>query len=114
VNQSITGEGGDLEKARVMIDAQERERQHIGQELHDNVNQILISAQLTLGSACKKAVGIPEVAELIATGRKQIAEAIAEIRKLSHELSPALGIDRPRAFWGAAQSGRRTGRPFPL
>lgn len=73
-----------------MIDAQEKERQHIGLELHDNVNQILVSAQIILGTAYQKASEIPAVATLIATGRQRIAEAVAEIRKLSHELSPAL------------------------
>lgn len=40
--------------ARAMMTAQEKERNHIGRELHDNVNQILAGTRLFLGIAAKK------------------------------------------------------------
>jgi signal transduction histidine kinase len=39
---------------RAMIKAQEKERNRIGQELHDNVNQILVGTKMFLTSAGKK------------------------------------------------------------
>jgi PAS domain S-box-containing protein len=71
------------EIAKATIDVQEKERNEIGRELHDNVNQILTSAKLHLecmvnGSAEKhKNIGI----NLINT-------AIEEIRKLSKSFVP--------------------------
>lgn len=76
---------------RAVLQAQEKERNKIGQELHDNVNQILASTKLYLGMAIsdykdehgiiKQAVGFLE-------------DAIAEIRKLSSkEVSPVKDIE---------------------
>jgi signal transduction histidine kinase len=39
--------------ARAILNAQEKERNHIGQELHDNISQILASSKLYLSSACE-------------------------------------------------------------
>lgn len=66
-----------------MITAQESERQEIGRELHDNINQLLVSAHLHLG-ICKMNAGnsvacLEKAAELINT-------SIKEIRTLSHTL----------------------------
>jgi two-component system sensor histidine kinase UhpB len=76
--------------AKVIIDAQEQERRFIGQELHDNVNQILAGAQLTLSIAKQYCTDTSKARELINTGRGHIEQAITEIRKLSHELAPVV------------------------
>ena len=39
-----------LEEATVIVNTQERERNAIGMELHDNVNQILVSTKLLLSA----------------------------------------------------------------
>lgn len=67
-----------------VIKAQERERRRIGQELHDNVNQILTTAKLfmeMIDPADK------EEREAKEKSVEYILEAIEEIRKLSRELS---------------------------
>ena len=73
------------EITEAVITAQEKERQEIGGELHDNVNQILASSRLYLGLA-KRDIGKPNLflneAELLVTS------AIKEIRALSHSLVP--------------------------
>lgn len=73
------------EITEAVITAQEKERQEIGGELHDNVNQILASSRLYLGLA-KRDIGQPNLflneAELLVTS------AIKEIRALSHSLVP--------------------------
>lgn len=79
----------ELRIARAIADAQEQERRHIGEELHDNVNQILVGSLLTLGMAKDKNTDREKVNDLIEAGRNHILNAIEELRKLSHEIAPA-------------------------
>ncbi|MGZ3852644.1 MAG: sensor histidine kinase, partial [Flavisolibacter sp.] len=70
-----------------MIAVQEREREWIGRELHDNVNQVLTTAKLYLEMASKK-----DADPLIPRSMQLINSSICEIRNLSHQLSaPTLG-----------------------
>ena len=72
----------------VVLGAQERERFELGQELHDNINQILATSKLYLDVAIEERE--PRI-ELLAKSRKNISMAIEEIRKLSKELiTPSL------------------------
>jgi len=72
----------------VVLDAQERERFELGQELHDNINQILATSKLYLDVAIEERE--PRI-ELLDKSRRNISMAIEEIRKLSHELiTPSL------------------------
>ena len=70
-----------------VISAQEKEREIIGSELHDNVNQILATSLLYLGIVRKDGTNtamIDETEQLINT-------AIQEIRNLTHSMiAPAL------------------------
>jgi len=71
------------------IEVQERERDELGKELHDNINQILTSVQLCLEMAKTEKTYADEFVE---RGYQQVGRAICEIRKLSHSLvSPSLG-----------------------
>ncbi len=74
-----------LEITEAVIAAQERERQEIGLELHDNVNQILAGSLMYLG-LLKKELNINS--ELFTDIDKLITGAINEIRRLSHSLIP--------------------------
>jgi PAS domain S-box-containing protein len=67
----------------VVLGVQERERFELGQELHDNINQILATSKLYLDVALEETE--PRI-ELLAKSRKNISMAIEEIRKLSKEL----------------------------
>jgi two-component system, NarL family, sensor histidine kinase UhpB len=67
------------------IDGQEMERDYISKELHDNVNQILSSANLYLGLA-KQGNEIKSI-EAVKTAGSYIMTAIAEIQKLARSLS---------------------------
>ncbi|HEX7904173.1 MAG TPA: PAS domain S-box protein [Chitinophagaceae bacterium] len=71
------------------IQVQERERDEIGKELHDNINQIMAAAKLYLDMAIKKEEKGPQ---LLYKAQHNIVLAINEIRKLSHTLvAPSLG-----------------------
>lgn len=74
----------------VMI-AQERERNHLGQELHDNINQILSAAKLYLGAAGKKNA---QLKKLIEYPLELIDTSIEEIRSLCRKMvTPIKNID---------------------
>ena len=71
------------------IQAQEKERNELGRELHDNINQILATVKMYLGMAkTKENFNI----DLLGQSYEYVNEAIEEIRKLSHSLvAPTLG-----------------------
>lgn len=71
--------------AEAVITAQEREREEIGRELHDNVNQILAGSRLYLGLVKNEAGGHhPYIDET----DKLLKNAINELRGISHALMP--------------------------
>lgn len=68
----------------IALEAQEKERNTIGEELHDNVNQILVGAKLLLSMIKNN----PEKhLDMIGTCIGHIQNAIEENRKIAHELS---------------------------
>ena len=79
----------DMRVSKAIIDTQEKERQYIGAELHDNVNQVLASSLLVLGMIKNEKMSKKETLEFIETGKGYVNSAIEELRKLSHELAPA-------------------------
>ena len=78
------------EVIQAIINAQEKERKEISYELHDNVNQILSSSRLMLEVAAEKP---KESREFIRRCLVYLQQAIAEIRKISHNLTPVALTD---------------------
>ncbi len=77
--------------SRAIISAQEKERNHIGKELHDNVNQLLAGTRLYLTMGGKKN---PEIAEMLKYPIELLDNGIQEIRALTHRhISPAKDVD---------------------
>jgi two-component system, NarL family, sensor histidine kinase UhpB len=73
----------------IAIQAQENERNELGIELHDNINQLLASVKMSL-SIAQSQDPIPH--DLIDQSYKYIKVAMTEVRKLSHTLiAPSLG-----------------------
>ena len=76
---------------RAIIKAQEMERNRIGQELHDNVNQLLASTKMFLGSTGKK---FESIKEFLKYPMELIDNSIAEIRALtSRHVTPLKNVD---------------------
>lgn len=76
---------------RAVLHTQEKERNIIGQELHDNVNQILAGAKMFLGLTRK---GGEDNAELIQKSIGLIDNAVNEIRALTRDqVTPQKKID---------------------
>jgi two-component system sensor histidine kinase UhpB len=73
---------------KAIISAQEKERNRIGQELHDNVNQILAASKMFLVSAGQ------DNHELVRYPIELIDSCIQEIRELSHRnVTPVKNVD---------------------
>jgi PAS domain S-box-containing protein len=85
------------QKTEVAIQSQEQERQRIGLELHDNINQLLANAKLMIDTA-QRSTTLRDVC--IANGYESITDAINEVRKLSHSLIPPV-LDDPEMFSNA-------------
>ena len=80
-----------VDVVRAVLKAQESERHKIGLELHDNINQILVSVRLYIDAIerdpqCRK--------DLIVTAKEYLDLAIAEIRVLGkRRVMPPKGFD---------------------
>ncbi len=70
---------------QAIMSAQEEERRDLAYELHDNVNQILTSAKLMLEVSMEK---VDAAQPFVKRSLDYLQEAIREIRKLSHKLTP--------------------------
>lgn len=70
------------EIAKAEMCAQEKERNKIGEELHDNINQLLVASNLFLDHSLKT----EDYKSFIIKSRECISEAVEEIRKLSKAL----------------------------
>ena len=76
---------------RAVIIAQEQERNYIGRELHDNINQLLAGTKLYLGMAAKNTQNIKET---ITYCIQLIDNSIEEIRLLSsRHVTPLKNVD---------------------
>ncbi len=76
---------------RAVLNAQDRERNKIGQELHDNVNQILVGSKMHLGLMEKEITGQKD---RIIQSIGLIDNAINEIRSLTRDqVTPQRKID---------------------
>jgi PAS domain S-box-containing protein len=78
--------------AETAIHAQEQERDELGRELHDNINQILASTKLYLEMACKGDTKL--LMKALSKGYENVNLAIKEIRHLSKHLVPPALEDR--------------------
>lgn len=80
-----------LRITKATLDAQELERNLLGRELHDNINQILLGSLLSLDMARK--ADQQRSPAFIDKTMGYITQTIEEIRQLSHRLAPASFAD---------------------
>ncbi len=78
--------------SKAIIKTQEDERYEIGRELHDNVCQILVATQMTLGALKKSST--QSNLEYFDLCQEYITLAAKEIRALSHQLAPVFFDDK--------------------
>lgn len=68
-----------------ILEAQEKERRRISESLHNGVGQLLYATKMNLDQVAQK---VPK--ELIQTTDNLLSDAIAETRRVSHELVPII------------------------
>ena len=98
------------EAARSTIRAQERERQRIAQDLHDEVNQALTAVSLRLQATIEQAP--PELKRELAETKRLSGQAMEELLALARQLRPAVLDDHgllPALHSQVADFGERTG-----
>jgi signal transduction histidine kinase len=78
--------------ARAVVEAEEREKQRLAMTLHDTIGQLLSAAKLNL-SVLDGTVPVPEKGQVLVSKTLQlIDDSVAEIRSVSHRISPALAL----------------------
>ena len=73
--------------AAQVISAQDEERARVARELHDSTAQMLAAVMLQLGVAARENES-PALDARIATVRDMVADALEEVRSLSHTIHP--------------------------
>lgn len=76
--------------AQRVVQSQEEERAHLARELHDGTSQTLVSAKLLIETAVEAMAPAQATQAPLATALQHLNEALGEVRRLSHELRPAL------------------------
>ena len=92
--------------AAQVISAQDEERARVARELHDSTAQILTAVMLQLGAAARESTS-PLLDARIATLRELAAEALEEVRSMSHTMHPRVLDDLglvPALEWLARQA----------
>jgi signal transduction histidine kinase len=98
--------------AAQVISAQDEERARVARELHDSTAQILTAVILQLGAAARESDS-PALTERIATLRQLTADALEEVRSLSHTMHPRVLDDLGLAA-ALEWLGRQTSAQTPL
>jgi len=80
--------------AQRVVRSQEEERARLSRDLHDGISQWLVSIKLQIEAALERLRGTPEQAAAARTGFEktatQINGVLAEVRRISHDLRPAI------------------------
>lgn len=71
-----------------VIDSQEKERQRIGMDLHDEVGSTLSSLRMTMEGFIEKVKDTPGADQFCTQSKKIIDDVITNVRTISHDLSP--------------------------
>jgi signal transduction histidine kinase len=91
-------------RARV-VDAQAAELRRIERDLHDGAQARIVAAGMTLALAERRARTGAVVLEDVATARRQLDEALAELRRLVRGIHPPILTDRGLAAAVSALAG---------
>lgn len=104
--------------AQRVVDSQEQERARLSRDLHDGISQALVSVKLQLeagiirlnGDAAQREAGRAGLERTV----EQVKSVLGEVRRISHDLRPALLDDlglAPALDHLASESGRHSGTP---
>lgn len=90
LSQELRARAKKLQQLTVELsEVEDRERAQLADLLHDDVQGLLVGAQLHIGVAQKQADGNPRLSKALGEVRDLVTEAQRSSRNLSHELYPA-------------------------
>src|SRR5262249_3031961 len=75
---------------RELMDAQEAERQRIGQELHDDLGQRVVALSIGITYLSQQIRGSEKLTTGFANLRQQASDIVKDIAQLSHQLRPSV------------------------
>lgn len=79
--------------AQRIVSLQEEERARVSRELHDGLGQLLVSTKFHVESGLQRCIeGRHDAVTVLGKGLSGIADAISEVRRISHDLRP-LALD---------------------
>jgi two-component system NarL family sensor kinase len=82
--------------AQRVVRSQEEERARLSRDLHDGISQWLVSIKLQIEAAVIRLSGTPEQAAAaklcVERTATQITDVLAEVRRISHDLRPAIAL----------------------
>jgi two-component system NarL family sensor kinase len=94
VSESRIADAKLKQLAQRVVESQEQERARLSRELHDGINQMMVSAKLILESALARfergATRVPEAERALATGVARLGDTLREVRRISHAVRPAM------------------------
>ena len=80
--------------AQNIVRSQEEERARLSRDLHDGLSQLLVSIKLQVESGLAKLIPRLKISDIVHTSFKragdQINDALNEVRRISHDLRPAM------------------------
>jgi len=79
---------------KAVIAAQEKERIQIGMELHDNIQQILAGAMLTVDYVFASYEDRTDAFNALSDIKRYLGDSIVELRRISHQLAPSTRFER--------------------
>jgi PAS domain S-box-containing protein len=75
---------------RELLNAQEAERQRIGQELHDDLGQRVVALSIGITSLSRRINGDERTEAVFASLRQQASDIVKDIARISHYLRPSV------------------------
>jgi PAS domain S-box-containing protein len=75
---------------RELLNAQEAERQRIGQELHDDLGQRVVALSIGITSLSRRINGDEQTGAVFASLRQQASDIVKDIARISHYLRPSV------------------------
>ncbi|MFN3792826.1 cache domain-containing protein [Massilia sp.] len=104
--------------AQRVVESQEDERARLSRDLHDGISQALVSVKLQLEAGIIRLDGDPaqqrQARGALERTVEQVKSVLGEVRRISHDLRPALLDDlglAPALDYLASEFGRHTGTP---
>ncbi|MCP3669408.1 MAG: histidine kinase [Gammaproteobacteria bacterium] len=91
IHESRLADARLRELAHKMVRFQVNQRRHFARELHDGINQLMVSVKFRIESAMsKQQKGRGNSIEDLEKGKSVLNDAIQEVRRISHDLRPSL------------------------